>query len=271
MSKQKLTLPKPGFPGMISTSQLVFDSDGILADRARMALPVKEELVASIMSVGIRTPVVVTQSFSIVEGRQRVKATIEANARLAKAKSETEILVPFVFERTDTPEITMIAGNEWRQDDGVVAKARNADALRAMGHTPAQIQGTFGVSKQTLGNWSKLLKLPAPILAQVEAGELSMNEALGLTNGRPAKSEPQDDPQGASDPPQPRTRKVDLAARLDLLASLTEETDIEPYTDAATPMVHALCKALAGRPYDASALTEEIRAALRQVCRTRAV
>lgn len=146
----------------------------------RVNLPVKEWLVKNIMKLGVREPIEVRQNGSdpatgrfIVEcvyGRQRVKAAREANRRLRELGNEAELIkVPAKIVRGNDSTMTgvMISENEQRQDDDIVIKAQKLERYIALGNTMEDAEVIFGVSRDTLENWQRVLQLDPTILKQI--------------------------------------------------------------------------------------------------------
>lgn len=132
----------------------------------RIKLPLDEGMILSVMALGVQQTVRVTVENGVplvVDGRQRVRAAREANARLAKAgeplltvKVEGENAAKISPERLMS---TMVALNEIRRDDDVLVKATKADRMRARGIPDKDIAIAFGVTTQAVANWAKIAAL----------------------------------------------------------------------------------------------------------------
>ena len=99
---------------------LVTDENHPLYD-PRVHLPVDDNLVRNIMAFGVKEPILVRKNgveFEVVAGRQRTKAAIEGNKRLAKEGKEP-MRVRAIIERGDEADMfgVMILENELRQDN----------------------------------------------------------------------------------------------------------------------------------------------------------
>ncbi len=167
---------------------LVTDPRDPLYDE-RVNLPVDEALVRNILLLGVKVAVLVAKSgdlVKVVDGRQRVKAAVEANRRLA-AQGYDPIFVKVIIERGDDADLAgvMIATNELRQQDSVMVKAQKAQRLLNMGRDEETIAKIFGVTEGTIGNWLKLLELEPVVQKAVSAGKVTMTAALGV-HGKPA-------------------------------------------------------------------------------------
>ncbi|MFW8062515.1 hypothetical protein ACOIEN_28085, partial [Klebsiella pneumoniae] len=87
----------------------------------------------------------------VVDGRQRVRHTLEANKRLSKEGKEP-LLVPAVAKRGSAVRMAqaMVSANEIRQADTPLGRAKKmADALDR-GHDEDDLSLMFGVSVQTV-------------------------------------------------------------------------------------------------------------------------
>lgn len=161
----------------------------------RVDLPVDEALVQSIMVSGIIEPILVVKSpedgkILVVLGRQRVKATLEANKRLKKSGSEP-ILVPCQMRRGfgDGTELfgLSVTENELRQADTPLGRAQKMKRLLDRGRSEAQVAVTFGCSVATVKNLLGILDATAAVRKAVDKGEVSASEAYKL-----AKLEPEE-------------------------------------------------------------------------------
>ncbi len=152
----------------------------------RIKLPIDEHLVLNIMVHGVKIPVLATKEgelLIVVDGRQRVKAAIEANKRLKKDGSEP-IKVKMILERGDEADLfgICILANEMRQEDDVVLKARKAKRLLDMNSDKKRCANIFGVSVLQIERWLKVLDLAAPVIRAIEAGEITATAASELSN-----------------------------------------------------------------------------------------
>ncbi|HHR1074651.1 TPA: hypothetical protein ACS3AH_003518, partial [Klebsiella aerogenes] len=101
---------------------LVTDKSHPLYDE-RIHLPINEPMVLNIMDQGVLEPIIVwkdpeTGRSCVVDGRQRVRHTIEANKRLAK-EGKPLLMVPAVTKRGSAVRMAqaMVSANEIRQAD----------------------------------------------------------------------------------------------------------------------------------------------------------
>lgn len=134
---------------------LVTDKTHPLYDE-RIHLPISEAMVLNIMDQGVLEPIIVwkdpeTGLSCVVDGRQRVRHTLEANKRLLKEGKEP-LLVPAVAKRGSAVRMAqaMVSANEIRQADTPLGRAKKmADALER-GHDEDDLALMFGVSVQTV-------------------------------------------------------------------------------------------------------------------------
>lgn len=163
---------------------LVSDSTHPLYD-PRMELPLDEGLVKNIMCYGVIEPIVIAKISEkpvVIDGRQRVRAAVEANKRLKKSGSEI-MRVPCVVYRGTEADLygVSVSANEARQDDLPLAKAKKAAKLMNMGKSEEEVAIAFGVTPQAVTQWLKLLECSGPVQKAVERGQLSASAASKLS------------------------------------------------------------------------------------------
>ena len=153
---------------------LVTDKTHPLYDE-RIHLPISEAMVLNIMDQGVLEPIIVwkdpeTGLSCVVDGRQRVRHTLEANKRLSKEGKEP-LLVPAVAKR---------GSNEIRQADTPLGRAKKmADALDR-GHDEDDLSLMFGVSVQTVRATLSLLDATQAVRDAVESGTVTVTQARQL-------------------------------------------------------------------------------------------
>jgi len=152
----------------------------------RINLPLDEGMIMSIMSIGVREPVVVVRdpagsSAWVVDGRRRVLHAREANKRL-KQQGEPEVKVRAVPESGSEEYLShvSVALNEIRVQDDILVKAAKAGRMIARGHSEADVAIAFGVTTASIKSWLKLEELPAPVKKAVNEGVLSAHAASKL-------------------------------------------------------------------------------------------
>lgn len=162
---------------------LVEDKEHHLYDD-RVHLPVDESLGKSLMAVGNKVALLVTKEgdqLFVVEGRQRVKAAIWANKKLAKDGKEP-LKLKVILEKGEPADLfgTAILTNELRQGDGVVTKAIKCKRYIDMGRTEADAALAFGITTATVKNWLSILTLSGVVKKAIESGKISATAAMQL-------------------------------------------------------------------------------------------
>ena len=152
----------------------------------RIKLPLSEALVLSVMEHGIRENIrafKLGDQVIVTNGRQRVRAALEANKRL-KDKGLPTVLVPTMLSTGEEADLyeESIYLNEQRQDDDAFGKARKAQKLLGFGRTEKQVGATFGVSGQTIKNWLKVFELDPEVRAAVKSGKVNITAASELAD-----------------------------------------------------------------------------------------
>ena len=164
---------------------LVTDKTHPLYDE-RIHLPISDAMVLNIMDQGVLEPIIVwkdpeTGLSCVVDGRQRVRHTLEANKRLSKEGKEP-LLVPAVAKRGSAIRMAqaMVSANEIRQADTPLGRAKKmADALER-GHDEDDLSLMFGVSVQTVRATLSLLDATQAVRDAVESGTVTVTQARQL-------------------------------------------------------------------------------------------
>lgn len=170
---------------------LVTDPTHPLFDE-RVNLPLKESLVRSIKRDGVMVPIVVRSNgkgrrgkpiIEVVDGRQRVKATIEANKRL-KAAGKPTLRIPAIYRRGDDGQslTVMITTNENRQQDDVVTRAEKLKRYLDSGYDEKQAQVTFGVTARDIRQLLTVLEMGEGLKAALKSKAITMKIAQSLAN-----------------------------------------------------------------------------------------
>ena len=195
---------------------IITDVKSVLYD-PRASLPVDENLVKNIMVHGVISPVVVCKMDgkpTVVDGRQRAKAAVEASRRLT-AEGKEPVLVPCVL-RKDTEEDLFgvsVSANEQRQDDDPLTKAQKAAKLQHMGKSAAEVALIFGVTPQAVYQWGKLLSCAAPVRKAVERRQIAASAVIQLADLPAAEQvEKLESLLAGSNGKRPTARKVKAAA-----------------------------------------------------------
>jgi ParB family chromosome partitioning protein len=163
---------------------LIEDPEHPLYDE-RVHLPTEESLVKNIMMHGVIKPVVISKIGGdpvVVDGRQRVKASLEASDRL-EAEGKERVRVPCLV-RPGNAELLLgvaVSANEHRKDDSPLGRAHKMLRLLEAGRTEEECAVIFGVTGQTIANWLKLAELPNAVQYAVDVGDISATAASELS------------------------------------------------------------------------------------------
>jgi ParB family chromosome partitioning protein len=145
--------------------------------RAHFSAEALEELANSIRATGVVQPVVVRPG---VDGRF-VLILGERRCRASKLAGKTTI--PAILRRVSdqqAAEMTVVE-NLQRQDLNCVEQAAAFSKLsRDFGLTQEQIGQRVGVSRESVSNYMRLLKLPPAVLQHLQEGRLGFSEARVL-------------------------------------------------------------------------------------------
>lgn len=186
---------KDAYGAVGTTSLLSFDPDTLVIvtdpkhplfdERAK--LEPDEAMILNVAAHGVLQPITVrknpeTGETEVVVGRQRVKATREANAR-RKARGETLLYVPARVTKAEDDKLAamIVIENELRKDDSPINRARKAQRLRDNhGFGDEQIAVIFGCSVQTVRGMTALLDCTAAVRDAVNTGKVPVTVALKL-------------------------------------------------------------------------------------------
>ncbi|WP_440863680.1 ParB/RepB/Spo0J family partition protein [Symbiopectobacterium purcellii] len=157
----------------------------------RIYLPIDEAMVLNIMDQGVLEPIIVWKDpesgkVCIVDGRQRVRHTIEANRRLLE-KGEKPLLVPGVVRRGSASRVSkaMVSANEIRRPDTPLGRAKKMASAMERGDDEEDLALTFGCSVQTVRTTLALLDCTQAVQTAVEAGHVNVTQARQLAAMEP--------------------------------------------------------------------------------------
>jgi len=147
--------------------------------RTRFEPEALEALAASIREHGILQPLLVSEA-----GEAGGYVLIAGERRLRAAKMAGLETVPVVIRerlgRREEIELALVE-NLQRRDLSPLEEARAYEQLRVeLGMTQAEIAERVGVDRSTVANALRLLKLPEPVRALVEAGRLTAGHARAI-------------------------------------------------------------------------------------------
>jgi ParB family chromosome partitioning protein len=162
---------------------LVTDKSSPLYDE-RVDMPLNHGLVENMRKHGWFGVLPVRKNGSEIEvedGRQRVKAALEANKLRIKDGKE-EFLIAVQTRRDDESEALglMIAANEFRVNDSMLVKARKANRYMKLGHSEAEAGVQFGVSAVAIKQWIRLLDAAPEVQKAIDKGEVNAVDARKL-------------------------------------------------------------------------------------------
>ena len=167
------------------TLTLITDKSHPLYD-PRVDKPLLESFVINIKNRGVRLNVRARKlgdQIIVVDGRQRVRAAIEANKRL-KADGLKPLLVPLVITTGDDKDLfnESVFLNEQRQDDDPFEKANKCKRMLDMGYSPDDAAESFGVNVLTIKNWMKVYELDNSVIAAIKSGKINMSSGIQLAD-----------------------------------------------------------------------------------------
>ncbi len=147
--------------------------------------------VLSMMEFGVQMPVIVEVEevngkdvYLVAEGRGRVMKMRIAD-RLNKARGRESKPVPCIARRVNptVAKLDLSLGiilNEHRVDDSAINRAQKAQYLLSTGESAEYVARLFGVSELTIGEWMKLVEMPAVAQNAVETGKASATAVVKL-------------------------------------------------------------------------------------------
>jgi len=161
----------------------------------RNLMDVSEELVTSIIAIGILEPIGVKKDadglLHVVYGNQRVRAAREANNRLTEAGQErikVPCLPPIRGNTEDEIGEMKIAENEIRKESSPLVKAEEAALqLRRKNGNIKEAARAFGVTEQYFKELLTLREASPEVKEAVQNGELSAGAAAEVAKLSPAK------------------------------------------------------------------------------------
>jgi len=172
---------------------VVDETESGVADE-RVALPLNEALVRSILRLGQLDPILVRingradgvggpRIIEVVDGRQRLKAIRECNKRLAKEGQEPLLVECKVAREAgddDVARMMVVAANELRVADPPSVRARKALRMREAGHSVADIANAFGIARNQVSDLLALVELDRETKSAVDEGALPLGASKKL-------------------------------------------------------------------------------------------
>ena len=174
--------------------KLVYEENHPMFDK-RINLPLDEGLVLSVMESGVILPIAVVEAhekgtYTVIDGIQRVRATIEANKRLAKDGHPARFVPCRVIEESDAGKLFGVkcVTNEIRIDDAPTARAEKMKKLLGFdGQSPDTVALAFGCLKAEVQQHLTLLDCPKNVQKLVDDRTLAVSAAVKLKDLPPEK------------------------------------------------------------------------------------
>lgn len=147
------------------------------------------ERIANYRFFGIRKPIMLEMAddspgdFYVNDGRGRLLGARAVKAQ-QKLEGETEtIRIPCIMVKGDSATLGDLqhALNVHDEDD-TLTLAEKAQRRLDSGRTLEEVARAFGVSQQTIRNWTMMLSVAPDVKAAVEAGELTPTAATALAS-----------------------------------------------------------------------------------------
>lgn len=174
---------------------IVTDPGEALCDARRAGIPFDEALVRSIMAQGVLKNVLCRRDgdrLLVIDGRERVKAAVEANKRLRKAgKSDGElVLVPCTIPGggEEVAVDAMVAANMVKVDLTPAARVAYVEQLAKRGRSAEQIATVSGMPLPAVKAALALDGATKKVRAALDAGKLSVSAAAKLAS-KPSKEQ----------------------------------------------------------------------------------
>lgn len=161
-----------------------------LYDVTERHLNLDPALVANIKHYGIINPVKFrketddrgNERLVVIAGRRRVLHARQAVKEQRKA-GEMELAVPCIPEKDGDGVLMgiMASENEHRRDDDILTKAKKAaKMMRTGGLDEDEVAVAFGVAKNTIKNWLRLLEADPKLHKAIDSGKVSESAAAKL-------------------------------------------------------------------------------------------
>jgi len=145
----------------------------------RFNAPLDPALMENIKRFGVLKPAFVQRDGDVVnavDGRRRILHARALNL------TGLDIKVPVIFKRAGEADMYAIArsANRFQLDESPINNAKQAQRMLDLGGNMSDVAVTFGVSPQTVEDWTKLLDLEPAVQSQIHTGEVSVNAGLAL-------------------------------------------------------------------------------------------
>jgi len=150
----------------------------------RVELPLNEGLVVSINAQGVLEPLIAFKngtSVEVVDGRQRHRASVEANKRRKVAGAE-RIRVPVILRKVADDGVAASLRNAANIHiaDGLLARAKSVQHdIEVLGKSVDQCAEDRGVEAATVRQWLKLMDCTPAVQKAVDEGRIGFKAAVG--------------------------------------------------------------------------------------------
>lgn len=115
----------------------------------------------------------------VVDGRRRVLAARAVKRKQIDAGEDVTIRVRCLVSK-DKAFVGMILGNAHRLEETVLQKAAKAKRALDMGNSVKEVAALFGVTAQTISNWTAAMALPDAIRKSLDEDKITLTLALEL-------------------------------------------------------------------------------------------
>lgn len=144
---------------------------------------ISEEMIQSVMDVGVIQPIVVAwrnKRVEVVDGERRTLALREGNKRLIKHGHAPKTILGVVKGGSDADLVeAMMIANEHRLENPPSIKAENiVRYLEVTGKTEKQAAASFGVTRQTINNYTRVNKCCDEVKKALDEKKVRMNDIL---------------------------------------------------------------------------------------------
>ena len=179
-------------PFDVDKLNVVSDKEHPLYDD-RVEMSINEEVVTSIMEFGVRIPIKVWKNpdsgeVIVLDGKQRVANTKEANKRLKKDNRPLRQIPGVVFKGSMKAALAeMIILNEGRQEPSVANRVRSVERLLEAGYTEPEVTTIMHLKLGTLRNYRAIVDCAPVVRRAFEAEKILPTEVYRLSKLEPAE------------------------------------------------------------------------------------
>jgi len=158
-------------------------------DPDRNAMPLDEQMVLSIMAIGVLEPIMLKKvaggTLEVIAGRRRTRHAREANKRLVLL-GESPISVPVIVKAARiTAEMASIIDttlNEHRENDPPAVKVRKAAKMIARGIDITTVAVAYRVEVKAIDEWLQAAKAHPLVSEALNIGRITVRVAAELAS-----------------------------------------------------------------------------------------